>query len=191
LFYPDTNGMHDQALVVLPRTQLDDINLLRAGADETAISAKLVADFNQVMQMGALGLLSIHSQNFAESSPLASAFPTFLDYVSKHRDKVWIAPAGQVAQWWRDRERLSYKVNATVAKTDIDVTISGKDPAGPVSLIVNHPQSGTILQVRPVKSNTALPVVQEVDKLRSALVFSNMRPGTYSYSITFAAGAPQ
>jgi len=187
LFFPNTKGMQEQALVVLPRTQMDDINILPAAVEAKAIASMLKSDFDGVRQMGALGLLSVHSQNFALFSPLSAAFPEFLDHLRAYRHDVWLAPAGEVANWWRERERLTYKVSKSANKLAIDVSISGSQPAAALSLIVNHPRGGTALQVRPEKSNTPLPAVRDIDGLRSAMVFENMRPGTYSYALTFPA----
>ncbi|MGV8899433.1 MAG: polysaccharide deacetylase family protein [Burkholderiaceae bacterium] len=186
LFYPYARQDTDQALVVLPRTQLDDINLLKAGKnDKGLIRDALVNDYEQVKLMGALGLLSIHSQNFAENSPLAAAMPDFLDHLSKSRDTVWIAQSGQVAHWWHERERLTYKVKNTMAKMDIDVTINGKTPLQAVTLIVTNPSAKAAVNVRPLKTNTALPEIKPIDDFRTAIIFSAMQPGSYSYSLIF------
>ena len=187
LFYPDTKGASQQALVVLPRTQLDDINLIKNGQnDKDAITEALINDFNQVLQTGALGWLSIHTQHFGEDSPLAAAMPEFLVHVNKHRDKVWVAPANKVAEWWRARERLTYKVAGTQARLALDVTIHGSKPIPGASLIIANPIANAQVQLRPLKSNTVLPSIQAIDEFRTALVFSGMRPGSYAYSVTFS-----
>lgn len=187
LFYPNAKEEWQRALVVLPRTQLDDINLIRDGRnDRNLIRDELINDFNQVSRMGAFGLLSIHSQNFGDDSPLAAAMPAFLAHVKNNREQVWVAPAGRIADWWRDRERLTYKVTATRSKLDLDVTLTGSEPMPAVSLIVTNPTAKAALQVRPVKSNTALPLVKPIDDFRTALVFSEMRAGSYAYTLTFS-----
>lgn len=186
LFYPNSK-YYGQALVILPRTQLDDINLLQAGKnDKTLIADALIRDYEQVAQMGAFGLLSIHTQNFAENSPLAAAMPDFLSHVAKNRSKVWLAQSGKVADWWRERERLTYKLRSASSRIDLDVTIEGNTPMQAVSLIVAAPMAKAVVNLKPLKSNTALPQVKPIDDFRTALVFSDMRPGSYSYSLTFA-----
>jgi hypothetical protein len=66
------------------------------------------------------------------------------------------------------------------------VTIEGNQPIPAASLIVSNPIAKAVVNVRPTKSNTALPEVKALDDFRTALVFSNMRPGTYTYSVTFS-----
>ena len=53
-------------LVVLLRGQLDDLNYmdLMLGADD--VGQAVVAEYEFNLQLGGLGLLSVHSQNFAD-----------------------------------------------------------------------------------------------------------------------------
>jgi peptidoglycan/xylan/chitin deacetylase (PgdA/CDA1 family) len=186
LFYPADKKNNAQSLVVLPRTEFDDINLIKAGHNEKSlISETLINELNQVIQMGGLGFISIHTQNFSEDNPLAQAMPTYLEYLNNQRQSVWVDESRKIADWWRDREKFSYRVMNSAAKIDLDVTIEGAAPINGASLIVANPYSNAALRVKPVKTNMPEPQIKPIDDLRTAIIFSDIAPGTYSYSITF------
>lgn len=180
-----------QALVVLPRTQHDDISL-RIGqrADEfmNAVLQELVNDFDDALRMGALGLLSVHSQYFGENGILYSLFPAFLDHVSRHRSQVWVATGHEIAEWWRERERLSYRVSGDAETLKLTVTVSGNQAVRKGSLIINNRGANVL----PVISNRQeqgqqLPQIKRLDAYRSQLVFDILPPGTYTYTLRLSS----
>lgn len=95
--------------VVLPRTQRDDMNFSKDRLSASQILAAVVSDARRTWEMGGFGLLSVHSQTMGEGMPLAQAMPGVLEFMHRNREKVWIAPAARIANWWRQRERVSFK----------------------------------------------------------------------------------
>lgn len=189
-FEPGGAAAGSQSIVVLPRTQRDDLNVLQdtAGVTEKVAQA-LIEDFDTVTMMGGLGLFSLHSQNFEPTSPLAKAFPQFLAHARSQLDEAWIAPASAIAHWWRERQRLAFKVTRTGTKINLYVTLSGVGAAEPLSLVITHPVATEAVNINPVTSKTVLPQIHRIDRFRSALVFTGMKPGSHTYSITFADAA--
>jgi peptidoglycan/xylan/chitin deacetylase (PgdA/CDA1 family) len=187
LFYPNTPGAMQRTLVVLPRTQADDINMLRnSNPDKETLRKRLIGDFDRVLQMGGFGLLSVHSQNFGEGSLLVAALPEFLDHAATYREQVWLAPSVKVADWWRTRERLAYVVSTKGGKLDLDVIVTGEQPLSDVNLIVTNPRADASVRIQAASSGATLPTVKAIDKFRTALVFSDMPAGNYSYSLAFS-----
>jgi hypothetical protein len=187
LIYPDDKKYSGQSVVILPRTDFDDINLMKIGDNnKSLISDALTSSLNQTIQMGGLGFLSIHTQNFSQESPLASAMPIFLERLNSERQNVWVDESRKIADWWRDRQKVSYKVTKTAAKTDLDITIEGSAPIPGASIIVASPYSNALLRLKAVKTNMPMPQIKQVDDLRTAILLSDFAPGTYSYSVTFA-----
>lgn len=185
-FYPDDKKYTSQSIVVLPRTEFDDINLIRTGNNNKfLINETLVNNLDQTIQMGGLGFFSIHSQNFSEENPLVNAIPTFLKHLNSERQNVWVDETRKIADWWRDRQRISYKFLKSAAKTDLDVTIEGTDKIPGISLVVANPYSNAVLRLKAVKTNVPMPQVKQIDDLRTAIIFSDFAPGTYSYSLSF------
>lgn len=172
-------------LLVLPRTQRDDINLALEFFDTQAMSRALIEDFNQSVQTGALGWLSVHSQHFGEGSRLANAFPAYLAHTRQFADKVWFANARQVNDWWRDRERLRVASTFDGKRMDLNVTVTGNSPLTGASLVLMLPSQGAVPRVEAVKVGTATPVIQRIDTFRAAVVFNQLKPGNYNYLVTF------
>ncbi|HMS79303.1 MAG TPA: polysaccharide deacetylase family protein, partial [Burkholderiaceae bacterium] len=92
----------DAALVVLPRTMLDDVNWLKLGLLERSVQEPMLAAYADSVAMRGLGLLSVHSQNFAPGGVLHVELPALLEALARDRDRVWVATGGEIERWWRD-----------------------------------------------------------------------------------------
>ena len=177
----------ETALVVLPRTQRDDLNLIHDGlsSNPQQLADAMVADFNSSVAMGGMGFFSIHTQDFAPGSPFTLALPAYLAEIGKQRNAVWFAGSGQIATWWRERERLTYTVSGTALRTELNVTIKGETSLGNVALILTTPHADAWPKIQALKSNVTLPEIKSIDANRISLNFGAMAPGNYSYSIVF------
>jgi peptidoglycan/xylan/chitin deacetylase (PgdA/CDA1 family) len=174
-------------LVVLPRTQRDDINLASLGLSVESLSKVLSDEFDHALQTGALGFLSVHSQNFESSNPLARAFPSFLDHVQKNRDRVWFATAGQVADWWRDRERVKLDSSFNGRRLEFTITVSGDSPIENLNFVVMLPQKGYLPTFQNAIKSVELPTITRIDHFRSGLNFKRLQPGIYRYLVSFTS----
>jgi len=189
-FFAKTNVSNKADLVVLPRTQRDDLNLLgQAGVESSQEDKKILRMLNQdlamVLNNGALGVLSIHSQNFDPKSPLVVALPQFFNTLISHKDVLWLATAGEIAQWWADRSRVDLKTTMRGLTVEVDVSVSGKQPVNKFALIVMTPSSGKPPRVESLKVSLPKPEVVQLDPLRYRILFPTLRPGNYSYEISF------
>ena len=174
------------ALLILPRTQRDDINLYWEKLTPEQTTKALVDDFDLTVESGALGLLSVHSQNFNPDSVLTKAMPGFIEHIKENRASVWLASAGQITDWWRDRERFKVSSAHVGKRVDIDITISGLKPVSGASLTIMLPQKGAIATVKSLKTGLPKPTVSRIDDYRSAVVFEHLKPGNYAYQATFS-----
>jgi peptidoglycan/xylan/chitin deacetylase (PgdA/CDA1 family) len=177
----------EDALIVLPRTQRDDINLAAQKLDVEQTTNALIDDFNVAVDTGSLAWLSVHSQNFEAGSTLALAMPAALEHFSSRSGQVWFATAGEVAEWWRNRERLKLASNYTGKRLDFNLTIVGKPSPAGAALVVMLPQRNAVATVRGAKVGTPVPKVVRLDDLRVALVFQPLSAGNYSYELRFAS----
>lgn len=189
-FFAKASVTNKPELVVLPRTQRDDLNLLSQTAVEPMQGQKkilqmLEQDLAMVLNNGALGVLSIHSQNFSPESPLISALPLFFDTLISHKDLLWLTTAGEIAQWWTDRSRVALKTITRGLTVDVEVTISGKQPVNKFALIVMTPTRGKPPRVDSLKVGLPKPEIVELDPLRYRILFPTLKPGNYSYEISF------
>ena len=174
------------SLVVLPRTQRDDINLYWEKLTPEQTTKALIDDFDLTVETGALGLLSVHSQNFNPDSVLTKAMPGLIEHIKQNRAPVWLASAGQVADWWRDHERFKVAAAAIGKRVDINITIKGNTPVSGASLVVMLPQRGVVTTVRSLKTGAPKPTVSKIDDYRAAVLFETLKPGNYAYQATFS-----
>lgn len=176
----------DDALIVLPRTQRDDINLSSEKFSVEQTTKALIDDFDLAFHSGALALLSMHSQNFNADGTLIKAMPGFLDYLKGQRDRLWLASAGEVADWWRERERLKVSSSYNGKRLEFDLTVTGTKPLRGASLMVMLPKKGLLPSVQSVKIEMIKPTVVRIDDYRAAIVFNELNPGNYAYQVTFS-----
>ena len=175
----------DNALIILPRTQRDDINLGKENLSVEQTKQALIDDLDLTESMGALGLLSVHSQNYASDSVLTQAMPAYLSHLKRHRDQFWLASSGQVADWWRERERFKLSVKLRGRMLDFDLSITGNTALSGASLIVMLPTKGVLPTVQGLKVGMPKASVQKIDDYRAAIVFDTLNPGNYAYQASF------
>ena len=176
---------NSNTLVVLPRTQRDDINLSKENLNVAQTTQALIDDFDMTEEMGALGMLSVHSQNYGADSVLTQAMPKFLDHLKQHRARIWLASSGQIADWWRERERFKLSSKPTGKRVEFNVTITGNTPFTGASLVVMLPQKGLLPTVQQLKIGMPKVTVQRIDDYRASILFEPLSPGNYAYQATF------
>lgn len=176
----------ENALVVLPRTQRDDINLHSERLTAEQTTKALIDDFDLAADTGSLGLLSIHSQNFKPDSTLTKAMPGLLVHTKQRKNEVWLTSAGQVANWWRERERFKLSYRNTGKRLEFNITVKGASPIDGASLVVMLPQKGVLPTVESTKIGGLKPTVSKIDNYRAAIVFNRLPPGNHVYQATFA-----
>ena len=173
------------ALIVLPRTQRDDINLYLEKLTPEQCTKALIDDADQAFATGSLGLLSVHSQNFGSDSTLPQALPGLLVHLKTLGRPLWMASAGQVADWWRDRERFRMTSKFTGKRLEFNITILGDKPLRGASLMIMLPHKGIVPTVQSTKIGGIQPLVSKVDNYRATVVFDSLNPGNYFYQATF------
>ncbi len=78
-----------RAIVVLPRTQMDDLNYLALKLDMSAATQLIARDFDNLHESGALGVLSVNSQNYGEGGSMTELTPPYIQRLQKHRSEAW------------------------------------------------------------------------------------------------------
>ncbi len=182
-------------LIVLSRTQLDDLNYLQLKLNGEQIGAALIAEYEINLRMGGLAIVSVHSQNFADpdrllekprhNSLLTRAVEDLARHVGPRHERVWMAPGGQIEQWWRDRSRASLETRVAAGQLEIDLMVTGLAPIRGLTVRINHPRENVVPVVRPTGPAVPQPEVRPIDRFSSALVFASAPPGTHRYRITF------
>lgn len=190
----------DQALVVLPRTQYDDVSYTALDFTVKEVLSNLKYDLDLVVQGGAFGLLSVHTQNYVDEGMLPKVMPDYMKYVATYKDRIWIPRADQIAAWWRKRALVSV-TQVTQVKTvkqaenqerqpqskDIVLQMSVAAPGNVegLTVFVMNPKSGVIPAVQARSGSAAKVRVKLVDAFRSALVFDKLDTGNFEYVIRY------
>src|ERR1035437_2091981 len=99
----------EDAIIVLPRTQMDDLNYVGLKLSTANASGLMMLDFDYLFEAGALGVLSVHSQNYAPDGLMAKLTPPYIKRLQQHRGDVWAVSGEEIEAWWRARDRVVYK----------------------------------------------------------------------------------
>lgn len=172
-------------VVVLPRTQRDDINLYWEKLSIEQTTQALIDDTELALENGALGLLSIHTQNYAKGSVLYQAMPGYLLHIKQYKDRLWLASTGQVADWWRERERFRISSRFSGKRLEMDVSVVGKQAVKGGTVVLMLPQKDLRPEVKSTKTTGYQPTLKILDSYRVAIVFGTLDPGDYSYKVSF------
>ena len=168
----------DPELVLLPRTWVDDIVLLRAGKLDTASSDRiLLASLQTTLAGRAFGLLSIHSQHFENGGALQRAMPAFLQAVTQARAKVWTTSADAIARWWRDREAV--QVTSTGERVTLKVA---RDGIKGVKLVLIGPAASKRPKIEGAGDGAQ---VLQLDDQRWGLVLPELHAGKQELRVRF------
>jgi hypothetical protein len=97
-----------EAIVVLPRTQMDDLNFQGLKLSFAKASELHSLDFDYLHEAGALGVLSVQSQNYAPEGLIAKPTPFCLKRLQEHQEPTWVASGEAIAAWWRARARVVF-----------------------------------------------------------------------------------
>jgi peptidoglycan/xylan/chitin deacetylase (PgdA/CDA1 family) len=167
----------DEAIVVLPRTWLDDIAIFKAGnGDQSSVEKILLASLQDTVAMRGFGLLSLHTQNFSAGSVWERALPRLLEGISKRKD-IWPAPGEAIERWWRDREALQL----TAVHDNGALRVRLKVARGPVKgmqLVLMPPSA------KPPRLEGSARL-ERLDDYRWAIVLPELQPGASELRVTF------
>lgn len=180
-------GLNPQdAIVVLPRTQMDDLNYLGLKLSTAKASELIMRDFDYLHEAGALGVLSVHSQNYAADGLMAKLTPPYIKRLQEHRHDVWAASGEEIEAWWRSRERVVYQP-AKGSPTSFSFQVRAPGRVKDLSFMVTHPAANASLQaVSPANPDMPQPELKRIDAYRSVLIFKNELPeGQYTYKLKF------
>ena len=170
----------DKALIVLPRTWLDDMNLRKSAQLEARAASRMVlTHLDDTVAMHGLGLLSIHTQQFFAGSPVERATQRLLQELPKYGTQLWTAPAESIVRWWREREavQVSYREQAG----GLRITFNADRRVQALQLVLIPPREGEPrLQAAPLKAR-----LEKLDQYRYAIVLPALPAGASELSVLF------
>jgi hypothetical protein len=176
-----TNSSVSTPTVVLPRTSSGPEDAMETGDAEEGLKAFL-SELDLSQKMSSLSVLRLAQQTFITKEQWDDIF----SHLKSPNAKTWVATAGQVADWWRERERVSFTLEPDPVAPLLSVTIKGNSPLKQaVALYVNLPESRNVMRlVSRTDSGNSVKIVA-IDAWRSALVLNDLSPGTYRWQLYF------
>lgn len=178
----------EEAIVVLPRTQMDDLNYLALKLPIDRATALITQDFDYLHEAGALGVLSVHSQNYAEDGLMAKLTPPYIKRLQAFKHEVWSVSGAEIADWWRSRARV-VQPTVPLGRADDRLVFEVKPPGQVVGLtfLVTHPSIDKPLKAATSTSGTrAVASIERIDAQRSAVVFKGeLAAGRYGFDLAF------
>jgi hypothetical protein len=168
------------AMVILPRTQSGPEDLLDLNPD-TGLDTFL-SELAVVEQMAGLSVASIPNQSLLTNEQQAEIFK----YLKARQQRMWLATAGQVAEWWREHDRVSARLESAAPAPLLTITINGKDRLKKAAAVwVNLPESGNSLRLVARGNHEKSPRIASVDGWRAAVVLEGFAPGEYQWQVYF------
>jgi hypothetical protein len=190
----EENLTPEEALVILPRTQNDDLNFAKIKKTPELIMETLTKETDYIVEMGALGILSVHSQNYADAGVMSKIsfmrklMPVYLQSLKQRKEEIWITTGIEISQWWRARTRVT--LDSSSEQFTFQVTEPGISQS--MSFFITHPKAdNALLQIQAMNPGLPAPQIKRIDAFRSAIIFKPLAAGKYAYQIQFQAQNPQ
>jgi hypothetical protein len=175
----------DQALVVLPRTQKDDIEFTRMKLSVEETQKILFHDLPLAAKSGSFSLLSVHSQFYIKGGLMYRAMPDYLARVATFKDRMWVARGDEITRWWRERANVRVNHRAQGANVQVDVESVHRTPIKGFAVYVTLPASGAKVTASTSQPGVSLRV-KAIDAFRAAVIFGQLPVGKTQLNLSFS-----
>lgn len=168
-------------MVVLPNTQSDLEDLITDG-DAVGGLKLFLRDLDLTDKMAGISIIRIANR----SAVTDAQFAEISSHLKSKQPRIWLSPASNIAQWWREHEKVKSKIDTTTQPARLTVTIDGDLPLRNAATVwVNLPYTDSTMRLVPQDTHAKLPKVTQVDAWRSAVVLSGLAPGEYIWYLYF------
>lgn len=169
------------SVVVFPRAQRGPEDAAEEGDVETALKS-FYGEFAATVQMRGVTVVRQPNQGILPLENLREV----ADELKRYRGILWAGTASQIADWWRDRERVTAFIEGTAAQPVLTMLIAGGAPLRhPVTTVVFPPYAEAQVELQRGGQNEKSARVFRLDEHRIAIEFSNLAPGTHSWQLRF------
>jgi Polysaccharide deacetylase len=175
----------NHALVVLPRTQFDDVNFKRLQYLPAGVESILANDLDLTVMSGAFGLLSVHTQNYVENGLMYVTMGRYMKKVESYKNKLWVARGDQIAEWWRQREHVTMKSVAEGADIRLQVETTGTGNYSGITALITNIAKFRMPTVSATDGRGVKVTVKALDPFRTAIIFDTLPLGRSSYLVGF------
>lgn len=108
------------------------------------------------------------------------------DNIQSMRERIWMASANQIAQWWRDRERVSVALEPHARGYLLTATVTHLATAPePVSIWVNLPRRNSRMRLQALQKGGKAPEVVAKDPWRAVIILRAPAVGKHAWLLQF------
>ena len=170
-----------KSTVVLPRTQIGPDEAMEGNDPKNAVPIFL-GELALASKMAGLSVGSVFSLSLLAPQEWAE----ISQFLKERRDRMWLATSGQVADWWRERGRVTINLDSGPTGLQLSITVKGSAPLQQaVTVLINMPESGGALRAQPNDKNDLSVKIETVDAWRSAVVLTGLSPGKHAWLLHF------
>lgn len=170
-----------KSLVVLPRTQNGPEESMEEGDPEIGLK-NFLDELELSEQMASLSIARVPNQSLLTKEQLAAIFK----HLKAKRERMWLATASQVAEWWRERERVNILLESGAVLPQLTVSIKGNAPLKQAAMVwINLPESGSNLRLTARGNHGKSPKIVNIDTWRAAIMLEGWQPGVYRWDVSF------
>lgn len=171
--------------VVLPKTQIGPDEVLKGADLEQAVAAFLCdVDLTSIMSGLSVGRV-------VNPSPLTTKqWTEIMQFLRERRDRMWLATSGQIANWWRERDRVQVSLVSEATETLLTVTVQDGEPLGQnVAVLINLPEAEILVHAQSINGTHHSLKIERFDTWRSAAVLAGLPPGKHTWRVHFELSA--
>jgi hypothetical protein len=169
------------ATVVLPRTQRGPEDATEEGDVDDGLKS-FAGELALAGKMGGLSVIRMPSQSILTFEDLEKV----IESLKEQSKNTWMATASQIADWWRERERISTWIAGDSTATELHLDIKGEGTVKhPLTVWVNLPALGRRIELVSVDEKPAKVATHSVDQWRTAIVISDVAAGKYRWKLRF------
>ena len=170
-----------KSVVVLPRTQNGPEDSMEEGDPEIGLKTFL-SELELSERMGGLSVVRVPNQSLLTAAQSGEIFK----HLKARRDQMWLATSGQVADWWRERARVTVRLESGVTAPQLTVTVKPGPPLQQAAAaLINLPESGSTVRLVARGVYEKSPKVASVDAWRTAVVLDGLAAGEYQWYVYF------
>lgn len=182
-FFPKGTADVNTATVVLPRTQPGPEEATEEGDPDEGMQ-HFLHQLELTQSMAALALIRIPTQTILAQEHQDLLFA----HLKARKGKMWMTTGSDVAQWWRERAKISVRLEFEGERSLLVVTVHGSEALkNPARVLVNLPKAGGRLRLQSPQADNPTPAVAPVDAWRAAVLLEDLDPGEYLWYLQFDA----
>ena len=181
-FVMDSHQDVRRATIALPRTILGPEDIVQESDDPSEGLQNFLDELDLAHRMGALNIIRLPTKTVLTKEQRED----LLSHLGGQKKQVWIRSGGKIAQWWRDRSRVSTELLMDQKGLLLKATVVGLPlPQENVAIWINMPRLNSTLRLSSMDKSNPLPPVVKLDDWRSAIILEQLVPGEYYWYLHF------